>query len=401
MLVVLGGLSAFGPLSTDMYLPGLPSMAADLGVRPSVAQLTLSACLIGLAVGQLLAGPISDALGRRRPLLFGLVSYIVASVLCAVSPSIVPLLALRFIQGLAGAAGITIARAVVRDRSEGVSAARAYALLMIVGGLGPVVAPIAGGLLLHVTDWRGVFATLAGIGLLLLLAAGQAIDETLPDRSRHRGGLRTTGAAISVLIHDRRFVANTLTGSFAFGTLMAWIASAPFVLERIHGLSPQLFSVVFAANGTGILLGRQIASSQLNRLGPARVLSAAVLCQCVGAVGVLGATVAGLGLLPLLICLFIATGSVGGIMPMSIALAMNDHPLRAGSASGVLGFVQFLLGSAVAPLVGIAGPRTALPMAIAMPVCALAALFASRLAQAAPRHPAALVVSPATREDRV
>jgi MFS transporter, DHA1 family, multidrug resistance protein len=376
MLVVLGALSAFGPLSTDMYLPGLPSMARDLGARPSVAQLTLSACLIGLALGQLMAGPISDALGRRRPLLIGLGAYIVASVLCAAAPSIVPLLIVRFIQGLAGAAGIAIARAIVRDRSRGVAAARAYALLMVVTGLGPIVAPVAGGLLLHVTDWRGIFVTLALIGVLLLVSSAALVPESLACGARHVGGLRTTRSAFGVLVRDRRYVAHTLAGALSFGALMAYIASSPFVLEQIHGLSPQTFSLVFALNGSGILLGRQLGSTFVGRFGPATVMQAGLLCQGSAAVGVLLLTLFAPRLAPLLVCLFLAVGSIGMIMPMATALAMEDHPERAGSASGILGFVQFLVGSTVAPLVGVAGPGSAVPMAIAIPACSLAGLAA-------------------------
>ncbi len=378
MLVVLGALSAFGPLSTDMYLPGLPSMARDLGVRPSVAQLTLSACLIGLAFGQIIAGPISDARGRKRPLLVGLGAYVLASALCAASPSIVPLLAARFIQGLAGAAGIAIARAVVRDRSEGVSAARAYALLMVVTGLGPIVAPVAGGLLLHVTDWRGIFVALVVIGAMLFISTGLFVPETLAPTARHTGGLRSTRASIGVLLRDRRYLAHTLAGCFAFGTLMSYIAASPFVLEHIHKLSAQAFSLVFAFNGFGILVGRQLGAMRVRSDGPTKVMQAGLVCQLTGATGVLAFTVFAPRLVPILVCLFVAVASIGAIMPMATALAMEDHPERAGSASGILGFIQFLLGSTVAPLVGIAGPGSALPMAIAMPTCSVIALIALR-----------------------
>jgi DHA1 family bicyclomycin/chloramphenicol resistance-like MFS transporter len=383
LLVVLGALSAFGPLSTDMYLPGLPAMARDLGVAPSTAQLTLSACLIGLGVGQLIAGPLSDALGRRRPLLLGLSAYVVASALCAASPGIAPLLAMRFVQGVAGAAGIAIARAIVRDRSEGVAAARAYAVLMVVTGLGPIVAPIVGGLLLHVTDWRGIFAALAVIGVLILVGAVALIPETLAPQSRHRGGLPTTVAAIAVLLGDRRYVGHTLACALAFGTLMAYIAASPFVLEQIHGLSAESFSIVFAVNGCGILVARQIGATKVGRMGPTAVMRGGLICQLTGATGVLIFTLLDPSLAPLLICLLVAVGSVGAIMPMATALAMQDHPERAGSASGLLGFTQFMLGSAVAPVVGIAGAASAIPMAVAMPTCSLAAFIALRSAERA------------------
>jgi DHA1 family bicyclomycin/chloramphenicol resistance-like MFS transporter len=371
MLAVLGALSAFGPLSTDMYLPGLPAMARDLHTTESSAQLTLSACLIGLAIGQLFAGPFSDALGRRRPLLIGLAAFAVASALCGISPNLGLLLALRFVQGLAGAAGIAIARAIVRDQTQGLAAARAYALLMVVTSLGPIFAPVAGGLLLHVTNWRGIFVTLSIIGLLMLASAAALVPETLPRQSRHRGGLTATRAAFGVLVRDRRYVTSVFAGAFSTAALLAWISGSPFVLEHIHHLSPQLFSIAFATNGAGILIARQIAAHFIARAGPAAVMRAGQSCQAAGALGALCFTLLDPALLPLLVCVFVAVSSVGAIMPMATALAMNDHPEHAGSASGLLGFTQFTLGSAVAPLVGIAGVGSALPMTLTMSVCAL------------------------------
>src|SRR5437764_8777664 len=192
LVFILGALSAFGPLSIDMYLPALPSLSRDFGTGASHAQLTLSACLLGLALGQVIAGPLSDELGRRRPLLVGLAAYALASLLSVVAPSVYVLVALRFIQGLAGAAGIVIARAVVRDLHSGVAAARFFSLLMLVNGLAPILAPIFGGLLLRFTSWRGVFIVLAIIGVLLLLASTFGLSETLPPAQRQQGGMRTT-----------------------------------------------------------------------------------------------------------------------------------------------------------------------------------------------------------------
>jgi len=374
MLVVLGALSAFAPLATDMYLPALPSMARDLHTTASSVQLTLSSCLIGLAVGQLFAGPLSDALGRRRPLLVGLAAFIIASGLCAAAPSLGLLLALRFIQGLAGAAGLAIARAIVRDRTQGIAAARVYALLMIVTSLGPVFAPVAGGLLLHLANWRVIFAALGGIGALMLAGTLAFLPETLPASKRHRGGLASTRDALGILIRDRAYVANVFAGCLSTSALLAYIAGSPFVLEHIHHLSPLQFSLVFAANGIGLLIGRQIAAAFLARARPGSVMSVGQACQAAATLGALTATLLSNALWPLLICVFVVVASVGAIMPMATALAMNDHPERAGSASGLLGFTQFTLGSAVVPLVGIAGAGTALPMVITMAACAISGI---------------------------
>jgi DHA1 family bicyclomycin/chloramphenicol resistance-like MFS transporter len=334
-----------------------------------------------MGVGQLFAGPISDALGRRRPMLLGLGAYIIASGVCAAAPSIVPLLCMRFIQGLAGACGIAIGRAVIRDRCDGVAAARAYAALMLVGGLGPIVAPIAGGLLLHITDWRGIFVVLGLIGAVVLSLATVLVAESLPRERRDSGGLEGVRRSMTHLLRDRRYLGHTLCGALAFGTLMAYISASPFVLERIHGLSAQQFSLLFAANGTGILVARQISSARLANTPPGAILRLALTVQAAAAVALLVVVGLRLGLVPLLVCLFVAASSFGAVVPMATALAMSDHPARAGSASGIFGFTQFMVGSGVAPLVGVAGSLSALPLAIVMPVCSLGAALALRLAR--------------------
>src|SRR5947209_496990 len=211
LVFILGALSAFGPLSIDMYLPALPSLSRDFGTGASQAQLTLSACLLGLALGQTSAGPLSDALGRRRPLLIGLGAYALASLLCVVAPSVFVLVVLRFVQGFAGAAGIVIARAVVRDLYSGVAVAQFFSLLMLVNGLAPILAPLFGGLLLRFTSWRGVFVVLAVIGMLLLLAAATGLDETLPPDRRQSGGIRATIMTFRQLLASRSFAGYALS----------------------------------------------------------------------------------------------------------------------------------------------------------------------------------------------
>jgi DHA1 family bicyclomycin/chloramphenicol resistance-like MFS transporter len=259
---------------------------------------------------------------------------------------------------------------------------------MVVTGLGPIVAPVAGGLLLHVTDWRGIFVTLAAIGVLLLVLTAAMIPETLAVSARHQGGLRTTRAAIAVLLRDRRYLGATGALALSFGALMSYIAASPFVLEHIHRLSAQAFSIVFAVNGGAILIARQIGAGQVQRVGPERVLRTGIAVQVAGTCGVLIVTLAGAGLAPLLVCLFIAAGSVGMIAPMATALGMQDHAAQAGSASGVMGFAQFALGSAVAPLVGVAGPGSALPMAITMPSMSIAGALALWLSRRPAGQPA-------------
>lgn len=370
LIVVLGALSAFGPLSIDMYLPGLPSMTADLSAPASAAQLTVTACLIGLGVGQLIAGPVSDALGRRPVLLVGLAAYVVASLLCAAAPDVWVLVAVRFAQGMAGAFGIVLARAIVRDRSEGTALARTYAVLFAINAVAPVVAPIVGGLLLHVTDWRGVFVALAGIGVALLVAGWVAVPETLPVALRRRGGLAATVAVMRELGDDRRFVGYVLCGACAYAAMFAYIAGSPFVLQEIHGISPEGYSLLFALNACGILAATRISARLVGRRGALGLLAAGMYVSLAGALIVLVAVAADLGLGALLVGLFVCVASVGVTSPNAAALAMAGHQRVAGSASALFGLAAFGLGGLAAPLVGVAGAHDALPMAITMAAAA-------------------------------
>lgn len=374
-VVLLGALSAMGPLSMDLYLPGLPRMAGDLGTAASPAQLTVTACLLGLALGQLLAGPVSDARGRRGPLLVGLVAYGIASALCALAPTVWALIALRFVQGFAGAAGIVIARAVVRDRHSGVEAARFFALLMLVNGLAPILAPLIGGALLQVTTWRGIFAVLAAAGAVLAVATAVGLPESLAPERRHTGGLRTTRAAFRILLADRAFAGYALSAGLAFAAMFAYIAGSPFVLEDLYGLSPQLFSVVFGVNALGIVVLSQVGGRLVARVGPRRLLAAGLCGSAGGGAALLLAALAGLGLWALLPALWVVVASIGLVAPNSTALALAAHGEHAGSASALIGMAQFSLGAIAAPLVGLGGGASAVGMA-----AVIAALGAGALA---------------------
>jgi MFS transporter, DHA1 family, multidrug resistance protein len=378
LVVLLGALSTFGPLSMDMYLPGLPAMAGDLSAPAWAAQLTITTSMLGLAGGQLFAGPISDMLGRRRPMLAGLTAYMATSLLCALAPNVWVLLVLRLAQGCAGAAGIVIGRAVVRDLHEGVEAARFFAMLMLVGALAPILAPLAGGQLLHFTDWRGIFVVLAVIGAALLLAAWWLLAETLGERDRHGGGLVATVEVFGGLARDRHFMGYVLSAGLTFAAMATYISGSPFVLQDIHGVSPQVFSLLFAANAGGIMVASQVSRRLVGRYGPRRLLDVAVAQGAVGGAGVLVSVVAGLGLAGLLPCLFVMVSSLGMVLPNAAALALADHPRTAGSASALLGLAQFAIGAIAAPLAGVAGSHTALPMGIVMavlPAAGLACLF--------------------------
>jgi MFS transporter, DHA1 family, multidrug resistance protein len=364
LVLLLGSLSAFGPLSMDMYLPGLPSMARDLDAPAWAAQLTITASMIGLAGGQLVAGPISDARGRRGPLLIGLAAYMAASLLCAMAPDIWLLLAFRVIQGAAGAAGIVIARAIVRDLHTGVAAARTFALLMLVNGLAPILAPLVGGELLHVTDWRGIFVVLAAIGAVLLLAAWTMLAETLAPDARHGGGLASTLRVFGGLVGDREYMGYALAMGLAFGAMAAYIAGSPFVLQDIYGASPQVFSLLFALNAAGIVAASQAGRAVVDRYGPRTLLDVGVSMSAVGGLGVLASVLLDTGLPTLLPSFFVLVSCIGLVFPNATALALADHPHTAGSASAGLGLSQFAIGAVAAPLAGVGGAGTALPLGI-------------------------------------
>ena len=389
--MLLGALTTFGPLSMDLYLPGMPAMTDDLSASPSQAQLTITAFLIGMAAGQFLAGPVSDALGRRRPLLAGLAVYAATSALCALAPSIATLVALRVAQGIAGATGIVIARAMVRDRTAGGSdTARVFAMLMLVMGIAPMVAPIAGGLLLEVTDWRGTFGVLGLIGAALLAAALLRAPETLPPARRHRGGLATTRRAMGELLRDRAFLAYALCLGLSFGTLTAYLAGASFLLEDVHGLSPFAFGLVFGVNALGMVLAAQLSARLVTTAGPRRMLGAGLALGGVAGAAFLVATLLNAGLAVLLVCLWLLIASRGMVNPNAQALAMSEYPHAAGTASGLMGVCQFGLGGLAAPLAGIGGAEAELPMAVLMAATGLAAAAVLALAVRR-RRPASVV----------
>ncbi|WP_342555752.1 multidrug effflux MFS transporter [Paenibacillus sp. FSL R7-0652] len=375
MALILGTLSAFGPLSLDMYLPALPTLADEFGSSASYAQLSLTACMIGLALGQLLAGPLSDVRGRRTPLIAGLLLYTIASALCLVSPSMSSFVVLRFIQGLAGAAGIVISRAVVRDVYEGPELTRFFSLLMLINGVAPIAAPIIGGQILTYTSWRGVFILLGFIGVLALLAVIFGLGETLPAPKRSSGGLQQTLLTFGRMARDRRFMGYALTQGFASAGMFAYISGSPFVLQKIYGVSPQLFSICFAINGLGIILASQIAGRLAGKVSETRLLIAGLITAAAGGTSLLIAILAGGGLVSVLIPLFLVVSSVGLINTASFALAMADQAKSAGSASALIGVMTFLFGGLVAPLVGLGGDHTAVPMGIVIACADLGALL--------------------------
>jgi DHA1 family bicyclomycin/chloramphenicol resistance-like MFS transporter len=380
LVVILGSMVAIGPLSIDMYLPALPEIARALDARAAEVQITLTACVAGLALGQLFIGPLSDRAGRRRPLIAGLVTYACASLLCALAPSVHVLTGLRFVQGLAGGAGIVIGRAVVRDLYSGAAAARLFSSLMLVTGLAPILAPVVGAQVLRVTAWEGVFVALAVLAALIVTLAAVALPETLPAARRDRGGLGETVRTMRRLLAERSFAGYALTAGLAFGALFAYISGSPFVLEDVYGLSPQRFSFAFGANGLGLVAASQVNARLVERYGPALLLRCALHVIAAASAALLAVVALGdLGVWPVILATFTVMSSLAFVMPNATALALADHAEVAGTASALLGVTQFLVGGLAAPLVGLGGTGSAVPMAVVMLALALGAVLAQRV----------------------
>lgn len=373
--LIFGGLTAFGPLSIDMYVPALPALSQELGASSSQAQLTLTAVLLGLAFGQLVAGPLSDSIGRRRPLLVGLALYVVASVLCAVSGSVYALAGLRALQGFGAAAGVVVARASVRDLYSGVEAARFFSALMLVTGLAPILAPVIGGQVLTYTTWRGVFGVLTGFGLLLVLVSAFGLPETKPHRWRQPMHLGATFRTFGYLLTKPSFLGNALAAGLAMSAMFAYISGSSFVLQDIYQLSPQTYGLVFGMNAIGIVAGGQVNARLVGRVATESqlLLTALISASVAGAVLVATALI-GLPLPFLLAALFVMIASLGFVLPNTTLLALADHREISGSASALLGVCQFLVGALAAPLVGLGGVGSALPMVLVMFCVVLASL---------------------------
>ncbi|MER5404230.1 multidrug effflux MFS transporter [Streptomyces sp. NPDC002769] len=376
--LILGGLTATPPLAMDMYLPSLPEVTRSLHAPAATVQLTLTACLAGMAFGQLVVGPMSDKWGRRRPLLVGLVVYVLATALCAVAPDVELLVAFRLAQGLAGAAGIVIARAVVRDLYDGMAMARFFSTLMLISGVAPVVAPLIGGQILRATDWRGVFVVLTAVGVGLTALVWTKLPETLAPGDRHGGGVGEALHSMRALLADRVFTGYMLAGGFAFAALFAYISASPFVIQEIYGASPQTFSLLFGVNSIGLVVVGQINGKLLvGRVGLDKVLAMGLTLIGLGASALLlmsSGVFGEVGLAPVAAALFVLMSAMGLALPNTQALALMRVRHAAGSASALLGTSSFLIGAVASPLVGIAGERTAVPMAVVQLVAVLVAV---------------------------
>ena len=381
LIITLGALSGFGPLCLDMYLPALPELPADLSSTSSAAQLTLSACIIGLAVGQLITGPLSDKVGRRLPLLVGVGLFVLTSAVCALTTSMTVLIGVRFLQGAAGAAGIVVGRAVVADMFAGKVAAAYFSAIATINGLAPILAPVIGGQVLVVGTWRTVFWVLTGIGAVLFVLSAVVITETLPPERRVGGGFGGTVSAFGTLLRDHGYVGCVLAGAMVTAAMFGYISASPFLLQEGFGLSAQWFSACFALNAVGIILATQAGRMLLRITTSFVLLTVGVYQALVGAILLTVTLAVGWGLAMVLVSLFVMVSAVGFALPHASAIAMDRHRRIAGSASALLGLTQFALGAITAPLVGIGDvvAGTALGVtALGATLIAVAALFIAR-----------------------
>jgi DHA1 family bicyclomycin/chloramphenicol resistance-like MFS transporter len=375
LVLLIAALTALSPLTTDLYLPAFPAMGHDLHAGQAAIQLTLTAYLIGTAVGQLVAGPLSDAHGRIAPLRLALGLYVVVTVVCAFSPSAGVLIGLRVAQGVIASTSVVVVRAVVRDLFEGVEVARFLSRLMTITGLVPILAPFFGGQLLRVTSWRGVFVVLAVIGCVELVAMSRWLPETNPAHTRQTGGWPASRAAYRMLSRDRLFLGAALTSSFAFAALLVYISVASFVFEHGYGLSAQTFGVIFGINAVFMVSASHVNVRIVGRVQPRKLILASLVVMTVAAaVLVIVAATRAAGVVGLMIPLSVMLFAQALVGPNATAIALSDHPEIAGTASAFLGCLQFVIGAVLAPVAGLWPEGSATAMAGLMAATTLVAL---------------------------
>ncbi|WP_226036557.1 Bcr/CflA family efflux MFS transporter [Aquibacillus saliphilus] len=367
LVFLLAMLCMLGPFNIDMYLPSFPDIADDLGARASLVQLSLTACLIGLAMGQMVIGPISDAKGRRKPILVFISLFAIASLLCAFAPNITMLVIARFLQGFTASAGVVLSRAVVRDVFSGRDLTKFFALLMMINATAPMIAPISGGaiLLLPFATWHTVFFFLFFLGLIIVLTVFFNLKETLPKEKRIPSSIGSSVRTMGSLFLDRSFIGYAIVVAFVQGGTFAYVAGTPFVYQNIYQVSPQVFSILFGINGLAIILGSGVVGRLSDIIKERTLLRAGVIISLSSNTLLLIMTIIKGPLVMLVIPIFIHLFTIGIILTSTFTIAMKHQGGRAGSASAVLGMLPLLVGSIIAPLVGI-NETTAIPMGAAL-----------------------------------
>jgi DHA1 family bicyclomycin/chloramphenicol resistance-like MFS transporter len=360
-------LTAIAPLATDMYVPAFPRVAGDLAGTATQVQLTLTTFFVGMALGQLVGGPVSDQRGRRRPLLAALVLMAAASVVCALTPSIGVLMAARFVQGFTGGWAMVIGRAVIVDLATGARLIRVLNVVAGVGGIAPIAGPLLGAVILQLSHWRVSFWVVAALGLVMVVAVLVAVPESLPPERRHGGGLRAFAVAGRLVLANRRYVGYLLVSGSAMGALFAYVATSAFVLQSMNGLSPMMYSADFAANAAGMTVAALVAARLAGRVATRKViLTGQVAALAAGVAMLAGAIWFGTPLLLAVVCFLVLMTAQGLIGPNGGALASAEVPEHPGTGSAILGFVQWVAAGTIAPIAGLGGEHTAVPMALLM-----------------------------------
>ncbi|MDN7240738.1 Bcr/CflA family efflux MFS transporter [Planococcus sp. N028] len=377
LALLLSLLGILAPLNIDMYLPSFPGIAADFGASASLVQLSLTTCLIGLAVGQLIVGPLSDSKGRKKPILIAVFLFALSSILCALATSITMLIVARFLQGFTASAGIVLSRAVVRDVFSGRELTKFYSLLMVINSVAPMAAPIAGGAILALpfANWQTIFYFLGFLGILIVITVAAKLPETLPVDKRIPSSIGESVRSMGSLLKDRSYIGYTLIVGFVHGGSFAYVAGTPFVYQGIYGVSPQVFSVLFGINGLAIILGSYLIGKFGGIIPEKRLLQIAVITAGVSTFVLLIATIVEGPLAAIVIPIFIYMITIGMTLTSSFTLALREQGHRAGSASAVIGMLPMLIGAAVSPLVGI-DETTAVPMGAILFITSLIGLLA-------------------------
>lgn len=387
LALLLGLFSTLGPFTIDMYLPAYPEMAQYFNTNASLVQFSLTACLLGIGIGQLVMGSFSDVYGRRNPLLISMAVYIISSFACALAPNIEWLILFRFAQGFAASAGIVISRAIARDLYSGHELTKFFSLLLLVGNLGPLVAPIAGSGVLTFTNWIGVFIVLALIGVYLLVITKWKLVESLPVDRREKPNLMNQLRSYGLLLRDHQFVGYMLSQGIMIAGVFAYVAGTPFIYQNIYGVTPVAFALLFGSNGISLIIGSQLVGRMSHRISEHTFLLIGLWIALFASITVLVVALVQGPLFALVIPLFFFVCSIGITSTAAFPLAMERQANMAGTAAALLGVIPFILGAVVAPLVGIAGENTAVPLGLIIFMTSITAMFAYYvLARKVPRE---------------
>ncbi|MFV0458293.1 MAG: multidrug effflux MFS transporter [Actinomycetales bacterium] len=379
-------ITSIAPLATDMYVPAFPAVARDLQASATEVQLTLTTFFVGMALGQLVGGPVSDKLGRRLPLLISLAILTLASLVCAVSPSIPVMLAARFVQGLSGGWAMVVARSMVVDLTSGPRLVRSLNLVAGVAGVAPIVGPLVGAAVLQFSHWRVSFWLVAALSVVMLVVTTLGVPETLPSGRRHQGGLARLVRPAGTVLRNRVFTGYLLVFALSMGTIFAYVAASAFVLQSMNGLSPTQYSMAFAFNAVGLTLATLAAARLAGRVRTSTVVAVGLAVTAGAGVALLvGALWFDMPLPVALIGFFVLMSAQGLVGPNAGALASAAVPENPGTGSALLGFLQWCLAGVVAPIAGLGGEATAVPMASIVVVLAVMSGLALRLAHRRPR----------------